>query len=758
MRSRIAFLATIPLALALGGCFSSSSGGNGLGNDAGLPNGDDSGLPTIVDSGTGDATTGSDGGGDGGTETVTTTPIDFGTAGCGSAPSPAMKTYSLENTGPVPITYSATASSIFSISGPASGTVAPGATGSITIVAGTVPTSTNPGFSVSGTLAITTNIPGFTNVSVPLTVTAQGGQLVAPATVGFGSQQVNTTSSPLSFALQNIGNAPVSVSFGTPSDGEFSITGGGSIAPGATLTGASATFSPSSAGAKSATAAVNVTGALCATPPNLSIPLSGTGTTAQVSIGPSPLSFGSVACGQTAAPQTVTIKNGYTTPITYTAALAGAPSPFSISSTGGSVPANGQVAITVTPAAIPATGANLAAGGYSDTLTVGTSAPGTTPLAIPLTETASGVILALNMANTNFGTVTSSATLPFSVVNTGNATANVGTTVTGTGFSASLTSSTAGGGATDNGNAVFTAIGNGNFTGTLAVTTTSPLCAPLPPAITMTATGAVPVISAPAAVAVTATCGVASIGMSAQGAPQQNQAAATGTTTNITLLNSGNAGASYSVTGTTGTNFTVTSGGSGTIPAGGNATIVVTGTVPAGAAGGATPTGTLTFTTSEANNPVHTVTINSTIYGANLLTAPAPFTVPACNGAFYTIWNSGNVNPANPQPPSVQGGAGYCSSFATEGSCGNYDFDYCPDNCTAGTFVNLVSVPPSATSAGGVTDNVYSDWSNASCTTSPATASYFVSAGPVCQTGGMAGAGHLVLNINFANNACFCEG
>ena len=756
MRTRTPFLAAVPLALALiGGCFSGSSGGGNGTGDSGFPTGDDSGFPTIVDSGGGGDVTVSEGGSDAAvTGQVTTTPIDFGTASCGSTPSPATMTYSLKNTGPVPVTYSATANSIFTIQGASSGTVAPGATGTITIAAGVVPTTSNAGVAVTGSISLTTNIPGFTNVLVPLKVTPQGGTLIAPATVGFGLQQINTTSNPVGFGIQNVGNAPVSVAFGAATDSEFSVTGGGSIAPGTSLTGGSATFSPSSPGAKSGTSPITVTGALCATPPNLAVPLSGTATLAQVSIGPSPLNFNSVACGQTGAPQTVTIKNGYATPITYMAALAGSPSPYSISSSGGTVPANGQVVITVTPSAIPALGANLTAGAYSDTLTISTSAPNTTPLAIPLQESAFGAILALNMPNTNFGTVTSSATLPFTVVNTGNVAASVSVATTGSGYSASLSSGTVGSsGASDDGSAMYVAVANGTFTGSLSVGTTTPLCAPLPPAITMTATGAVPVVTGPSTVAVTGTCGVV--------AANGTQAPATGSPTTITLLNSGNASASYSVTSPQpGANYTIISGASGTIASGSTANIVLQGTVPAGSAGGATPAGSLTYATNEPAGGTHTVAITSTIFGANLYVQAPSVTLSTCNGFGYKIVNLGN----NIQPVTVIGVApGYCSP-STSSSCpvngGEiYYFGSCGDGCSDGTFLNAVQIDPGAANAQqDIVNSALFNNSVPSCALVNPTQRY-APVGPVC-VGTNIGADALSLSISFSGvpGGCTCGG
>ena len=103
-------------------------------------------------------------------------PIDFGMVPCGSAPT--AKTFSFQNTGSVPVTWSASANSIFTIQGPSSGSADPGGTGSLTVGASTVPTTSDPGVPVTGTLTVTTNIPGYSSVPVPLTLTPQGGSLL----------------------------------------------------------------------------------------------------------------------------------------------------------------------------------------------------------------------------------------------------------------------------------------------------------------------------------------------------------------------------------------------------------------------------------------------------------------------------------------------------------------------------------------------------------------------------------------------------
>jgi hypothetical protein len=496
MRKSILMGGALPAgSLVLVGCFgsSNSSSDGGAYFDTGIPEvyvlADGDVLPdvSITDAGLPSGN-------------FSTTPIDFGEAGCGTTPT-ATQTYKMLNTGPVAVTYSATVSTGFSITGSSSGMVAPNGSATLTLGAAMIPPTANAGVPITGTLVITTNIPGIESVTVPLSITPMGGSLVANP-LGFGTVQVLSQFGPLGVSIQNVGNAPVNVTFGAPTDPEFGFTYTGSpasaaIMPGTSLAGASATFTPSGAGAKSATVAIQTTDTLCASADS-SFTLSGTGTTAPVTIGPSPVSFGAVLCGSVGSPQVVTIKNGYSSPITYTASLASATSPYSLSATSGTVMANATTTITVTPAPIPFPG-NMAPGAYDDTLTISTTVPGASPVAIPLTQQPSGAVLSLTMASTSFGVdMNTTASLPFTVGNSGTLNALVGLNATGAGFAAAFTGSnfaTSNGGS-EPGTVTFTPAANSAASGALALTTSAPLCAALP-SLNLTATGDVPVASFP---------------------------------------------------------------------------------------------------------------------------------------------------------------------------------------------------------------------------------------------------------------------
>jgi hypothetical protein len=547
--------------------------------------------------------------------TFSTAPIDFGLVDCGSAPSSA-KTYSFQNVGGAPLTYSASlgTGSVFSIQSGASGTVQPGATASIAIAAGTVPASSTAGTALTAVLTLTTNVPASPSVTVPVKVTPQGGSLtVSPSVAGFGQIQLSSPAAPIPLTITNTGNASIGLSLGAPTDSEFSVTYSGApstatLPASNTLQGAQAHFTPASSGMKTATVALVPTGVMCASPAT-AISLSGQGTTEPVTVAPSPVDFGTVNCGSAGAAQKVTITNGYGFAITYSTSLAGgAGSPFTLGAPSGTVPANGKASITVTPLSIPVPG-SIAANAYGDVLTVTTNAPSVAPATVPLLQSASGAVLNLTMATTSFGMVNdgSSASLPFKVVNSGNANANLTVKVTGTGFAASFTgSATAGaGGGNAPGTATYTPPGGamGAASGSLTVTSSGPVCGPAG-TLSLSAQADAPVASfSMNPVPLASTCPANGTGANSTGAGS------------LTITNKGSAPLTISMVGASG--FFTAQGPSASIAPGAMGTIGVKTNAPAGTAAGSY-TGKLAFTTNEAGAPSYSVPLSLAVHGANL--------------------------------------------------------------------------------------------------------------------------------------------
>ena len=172
---------------------------------------------------------------------------------------------------------------------------------------------------------------------------------------------------------------------------------------------------------------VGLTDVLCAAlPPAMT--MTGTGTTGSVSYTPAALSFGSVDCGQTAAPKQVTFSNLGTQSYQILSATLGgkADGGFSFSvamspDSGVAASDGGTVVLTVTPLSIPQT-SDVTANLYGDTLTVTTDVLGDSPHSVALDETAHGAIFGISANSLNFGFVVvgGTSTATFTISNSGN--------------------------------------------------------------------------------------------------------------------------------------------------------------------------------------------------------------------------------------------------------------------------------------------------------------------------------------------------
>ncbi len=133
---------------------------------------------------------------------------------------------------------------------------------------------------------------------------------LSPTCLSFGNQAVNTTSGVLTATLTNGGNAALSLSsiaLTGANAGDFAQTNtcGTSVAAGASCT-VSVTFDPTASGNRSAS--VSFTDNANGSPQSFS--LSGTGTSATVSLSPSSLSFTNQPISVTSSTQVVTLTNG----------------------------------------------------------------------------------------------------------------------------------------------------------------------------------------------------------------------------------------------------------------------------------------------------------------------------------------------------------------------------------------------------------------------------------------------------------------
>jgi alpha-tubulin suppressor-like RCC1 family protein len=477
---------------SIAGCSGAGSGGLILSDDGGKT-GSDTGS---------DAADAKGNPGDGAPAIATLSPstIDFGAASCGGTAA-RQDTLHLSNTGGSPLTWSAEVAigSDFAIAGASHGTVAPGGSTTIGVSVAAIPEKTTAGTVLTGNVTVTTSDAAHASFSVALSVTADGATLgVLPLTAAFGNVPLDVQAPDIPVTLSNTGNETALVTFDAPAISDFTVTWLGSpaalsIAPGATAS-ATARFRPTSTSAATTFSTLHVTGAgVCGASSN-ALPMTGQGVTGVVALSPAELDFGSIDCGQAAAPQSLTLYNTGDAPYTWTSAFAkGADSPYELSPPAGTVAGGTTVTLSVIPLAIPTTSA-VTADLYADSLVLTTDVLGDSPHTVTLSESAEGAILSLGVASLPFGSgaVGKAASLPVTITNLGNVAATVTVTTSGAPFGASPATPTS---VAASGNlpatASFTPVAPltlGPMSGALSVTATGALCAALPTLIPLTAT------------------------------------------------------------------------------------------------------------------------------------------------------------------------------------------------------------------------------------------------------------------------------
>lgn len=284
----------------------------------------------------------------------------------------------------------------------------------------------------SGTLSITHD--GLTT-AVPVALSGTGAAAAAPAisldaaSVAFGSQTVNTTSTVRTLTVTNSGNAALNFSaigLTGAAAADFSATGGCAVGTPVAAGGScplSLRFTPSATGSRSATLTI----ASDASNGNATVSLGGTGqavATPQASLSPTSLAFGSVTVGSSSSAQTVTLTNSGSAALNITDISAA--SPFSATHACGSSLAAGAscaVSVVFTPSGSGAASGSLSvssnASGSPHTASLG----GTGVLA------STGILQwadasALDFGNTTVGDDASTRTL--TLANNGSGTATLG--------------------------------------------------------------------------------------------------------------------------------------------------------------------------------------------------------------------------------------------------------------------------------------------------------------------------------------------
>jgi hypothetical protein len=326
------------------------------------------------------------------------------------------------------------------------------------------------------TVTVTSN-----GVGSPQTIAVSGtgtgvapvGQLAVPASVTFGPQVVGTSSAGNVLTVTNTGTAGVNVASVTSSaPAEFAISANTcvTVAAGASCA-ITVVFSPTAAGARSATITVTSNGVGS---PQV-IAASGTGT-APAGSGvlslPATLGFAAQSVGTTSAPGVVTLTNTGTAPVTVSGVALGNTTDFAIvsnSCTTVAVGASCTVSVTFSP---------KAAGVRTGSLTVtsnGTGSPQAVALSGTGTEAAGPGALALP-ATVDFGSVvtgTTGAAQSVVITNVGGAPVQVSTVASSNPSEFAITQSTCATvapGATCTVTLAFAPSATGPRSGTLTVT------------------------------------------------------------------------------------------------------------------------------------------------------------------------------------------------------------------------------------------------------------------------------------------------
>jgi hypothetical protein len=484
--------------------------------------------------------------------------VDVGRVACSST---GMQDFSVTNSGSgVLAITAATTGSAFSVS-PPSLSLAPGAKGTMTIT-GTVPGSSTAGTRLTGSLDLFTNDPMQPKVTIALSATPVGANVQfgpsSPSQASFATTPPGgTTQDDLSFVNQ--GNAPATVAFGVPNDAQFSLSAASdagvtmTLNPGDPPLKVTARFTPRAGTTLSAstTSTVSVTGALCGTSVS-SLSYSGQVGHGQITGWPTPpagqqtplIDFGPADCSGNAPPSQFIIltNNGSADAHVTTATLTGTAG-FSTDALGATIPMGESHIITLVAPAVPSPSPLTP---ITATLSLQTDAD-TSPHTITLSEQPRGAVLGFDTTPTasfgSFGRVVllQAASQSFNVTNKGNAPASVTLTTTdsATGavpFAPSNSTFTVQAQGVQTDALTFSPKASGATSGTLGMTATGALCAPLPTPLPLSAfgVGGGPSV-APTSLTFGGTCG------GAAAAPQS-----------FTVTNKGTANMTWAMSGVTG--------------------------------------------------------------------------------------------------------------------------------------------------------------------------------------------------------------
>jgi hypothetical protein len=532
---------------------------------------------------------------------------------CGGQPAATSITFA--NTGTGPLAWSATIEGGgFAIAGDTSGTVEATGSGTITVQPDAISASATVGHVIEATLVVQTNARAEA-FAVPLSLQVHGGSLlVETPSIAFGQIQVSVPAAATPISIRNGGDRPIQVALGPTSTQEFSATWTGApsaitLEPGAALDGATSGFVPAGEGARTDSVAVVATGPLCAGDA-ATVALAGEGTFAQIGVTPGAIAFGTTPCGSTATTRNVTIANNYAIAITYTAAVMTGPYSIAPANQSGTIAASSSVVIPVVANVVPRAPTSLGANVLDGSVRITTNAPGHTPATIALDQAASGAVLALAPAPGStiaFGDVVAGApeSESYTVSNSGNLTAQVTVSATGSGFSAAApgTGTIPTTGVAQTGSITQTVPARGPLEGRFTLSSSTNRCqAAGSDTLELTATGRAPVLQVGRIDSMSVQCG---------GGPSP--------IVTISVRNMGDAPLILS-SAEISAGFILVSTIPMTIAAGATASLQVRASqaIIGVDRGGTTRTGTLTVRTNEIGTPERTLDLVADVNGANI--------------------------------------------------------------------------------------------------------------------------------------------
>ena len=479
---------------------------------------------------------------------------------------------------------------------------------------------------------------------------------VSSSSVAFGNQSVGASSTAQAVTLTNSGNAALSVTsiavFGTNA-GDFAQTNncGISVAAGANCT-ISLTFTPSAAGSRAASLAINDN----ATGSPQSVSLSGTGISTVANVSPSSLAFGNQSVGASSTAQAVTLTNSGNSALSVTsiAVFGTNASDFAQTNNCGisvAAGANCTISITFTPSA---------AGSRAAALAIADNAAGS-PQSVSLSGTGISTVASVSPSSVAFGNQSVGATSTSQAVtltNSGNSALSV-TSIAVFGSSASDFAQT------NNCGSSLAAGANCTISVTFTPTATGTRTA----TVTLTDDAA----SSPQTVALSGTGNAAIAGVSASSLTFASQAVgATSAAQTITLANSGNVTlriTGIALSGTNAGDFAQTNNCGSSVAAGASCAISVT--FKPIATG--TRTAAVAITDNDTGSP-QTVPLSGTIATTVASASPSSLTfasqaVGATSAAqAITLANTGNAV-LNVTAIAVSGAN--AGDFALTNNCGS---------------------------------------------------------------------------------------